>query len=126
MAKAKKKVVPKKKQKRKIIKKHLPKGKKKKIIRKKRKKMCPEIKEIDEFYVIINKVQCSGVEMTVEFTFQDASLRPTAEHILKDIELPFEVLDGGIYRIDFVPKEDVEQLVVEQLDDEIVEEGQLF
>jgi len=85
------------------------------------------ISDLEEVYVYINKIQTRR-EITY-LCFIDPDLCPVAENLLNDAGLEFECKNSErhIYRISPTYREPtIEEIAIEMMDDEIIEEGQLF
>jgi len=97
--------------------------------KKKRKKRAaiPKISDIDDFYKYVNKVQLD--KNTVVLTITDSNLVPIIENILRDSSLEFdkrEFSTGFRYRMYPNFDEVVVDIDIDELQDEFLEEGQLF
>ena len=107
------------------VKKKKVKLKKKKTVKKKRKRR--KKINMEDLYRVLNKVQLKKKEAKFVSEVEGADI---IEHIIQDVELDYKRIDMKtqvsfiIYPTD--REEDYEMLEVEYLDDEIVEEGQIF
>ena len=105
------------------------KRKKKLITIKKRKRnlIIEIINDIDDFVKIVNKVQID--KLSARIYLKDDTIYPVIENILKDSHLSFEKKEGKkmiMYVIRPNLSEIVTDVSVEELEDEFLEEGQLF
>ena len=129
--KATKKVAKKKKATKKTGRRRLSPQKKALAAKKRRmtilKKKSIEIDNREELYTVINQVQMSRqVERIIIYNMD---LVATFENILKDagIEYTREGFDGAVaYEIEAEERPEIEELDLDMLEDDIVEEGQLF
>lgn len=87
-----------------------------------------KLKQLDQIYKIINKVQI-GKELIYVY-FIDNAFNATAENILKDTEIEYEKIEQKnkiLFKI--IPNMNVDPMkdvFVEAFNDEIIEEGELF
>lgn len=105
------------------------KNKKEKVSTKKRKKnlIIEIISDIDDFVKIVNKVQIE--KMSARIYLKDNTISPVVENILKDAHLEFEKKSGKKMSM-YVVRPNLSEITldvsVEELEDEFLEEGQLF
>lgn len=97
-------------------------------IKKRRKNLIIEIiSDIDDFVKIVNKVQVE--KMSARIYLRDDSICPVIENILKDAHLEFEKKSGKKMSM-YVVRPNLSEITldvsVEELEDEFLEEGQLF
>jgi len=104
----------------------------KKISRKKRvssvKEITPGLADIDTFYKIVNRIQLNREFATFCVTQGDSAI---VENIMKDLELQFKhkKVKNSLIEYSVHPAHDKERaknIDVEELSDEILEEGQVF
>ena len=85
------------------------------------------LKDVDEILKLFSKVQAAdGKEFRVLI---GDDLYPIAENIMNDLDIAFKVTekDGRrSYAMSYERPDDVLNLVLEELDDEFLEEGQIF
>jgi hypothetical protein len=85
------------------------------------------VKKIDDFYKAVNTIQVEGEEGKINLI--DASLAPICENILRDLELNFDKKEyNGViwYKVES-PNRDIEvDLEIQELEDELLTDGQLF
>ena len=87
-----------------------------------------DLVDMDQFYQLVNKIQVDK-EITY-IRFSDNEIAPMVENILKDAGLEFgKKFKKGVFLYRIKPTfstPSIEQIEVEMLEDEIIEEGQLF
>ena len=99
----------------------------KKVKKRKKRTIIPKIDALDDFYKYVNRVQLEKI--TVVLTVINFDLVPIVENIMRDSSLEFdkrEFSKGIRYRIHPNFKEVVVDIDIEELQDEFLEEGQLF
>lgn len=85
------------------------------------------IKDLEEVYIFINKIQTQ--RKITYLCFVDPDLCPVTENLLNDAGLEFECKDSNRHIYKVLPtyhEPTLEDVTVEMIDDEIIEEGQLF
>lgn len=86
-----------------------------------------EISDIDDFVKVVNKVQVS--KKTEKILLKDSTISHIIENIMKDSGLPFKKnasKEGLAYTIDPNFTDVNIDVDVDELEDEFLEEGQLF
>jgi len=96
--------------------------------KKRRKNLIIEIvSDIDDFVKIVNKVQVE--KLSARIYLKDDTICPVIENILKDAHLEFEKKEGKKMTM-YVIRPNLSEISldvsVEELEDEFLEEGQLF
>ena len=87
-----------------------------------------KLKQLDQIYKIINRVQIE--KELIYVYFDDDSFNATIENILKDIEIEYERIDRTnktLFKI--IPnlhENPMKDVLIKAFDDEIIEEGELF
>lgn len=98
-----------------------------KPLKRRRRTRYVEVVQMDQLYKIINKVQLDRKPCSI--SIPDSSVCPVAENILKDLGIKY-TKDAGetttIYNL--IPSDEpiVRDIEVEELEDEMIEQGQLF
>ena len=98
-----------------------------KYTKKVKKKRIKTMLEMDQVYQVINEVQTTFKKATI--VVPDKIMCPIVNNLLKDADLVFQVEDndtGTVFKID--PPEDIslDDVKLDDLQDELIEDGQLF
>ncbi|MFA5599855.1 MAG: hypothetical protein WDA06_04585 [Phenylobacterium sp.] len=88
---------------------------------------CKEIKTIDDLYKAINRVQQKHESLEIKLT--DETLSPVVENIIADSSLIFEKSEQGKSIVYLMSPGEIDfsaEIQVKELEDEFLEDGQLF
>ena len=87
------------------------------------------IREVEDLYKQVNIAQTSKRNEIVRIIVRDETIFPVIENLLNDSEVSFtskETNSGRLYEILYDKEIEEDPIVLDELEDEFIEEGQLF
>ena len=99
-----------------------------KVVKKRKKRIIP-INTTEDLLKVINKVQLNENKKQFKIGIPDNNLSIVAENIMLDCNVKFEVYETSrrrVYTLTYEREEFLDNLILDEVEDEILENGQLF